>query len=219
MDLQLFVTYGPLLLKGIGFTLYVCAGALLIAVLFGMLLCVLGQSSNWLLRAFYQLYITLFRGTPLLVQIYLVFYGGPFIGLEFSALQVGIGGLGLYSAAYFAEIFRSGFQSLAPGQVEAAVDLGLTRWQTFVHIRLPQMLAAVLPAMLNQTMLLVKETSILSVITVPEMTTSATKMSTETFSVVEPYLFLGLTYWLITYALAQGARRLENRLTAYVATR
>lgn len=217
MDLQLFVTYGPLLLKGVLFTLYVSAGALLIGLLFGMLLCLLGQSGNPLLRSLYRLYITLFRGTPLLVQIYLVFYGGPFIGLEFSELQVGIGGLGLYCAAYFAEIFRGGFQSIPNGQIEAASDLGFSRSQILLHIRLPQMFATVLPTLLNQTILLVKESAILSVITVPEMTTSATRMATETFSVIEPYLFLGVTYWLITFILARAAGRLERRLTAYVA--
>lgn len=219
MDLTQFVTYGPQLLKGVMFTLYVCGGALVIGLLLGMLLCIIGRSGNRALYVFYRLYITLFRGTPLLVQIYLVFYGGPFVGLEFSEIQVGIGGLGLYTAAYFAEIFRSGFQSIPKGQIEAATDLGFSRSQTFFHVSLPQMFAGVLPTLVNQTILLVKESAILSVITVPEMTTAATRMSTETFSVIEPYLFLGFTYWLITFTLSRAARRVETRLTAYIAAR
>lgn len=216
MDLHLYVSYGPQLLKGVMFTLYVCSGALVIGLGLGMLLCIIGRSGSRLLYVLYQLYITLFRGTPLLVQIYLVFYGGPFMGMEFSELQVGIGGLGLYSAAYFAEIFRSGFQSIPKGQIEAATDLGYSPSQTFFHVSMPQMFAGVLPTVVNQTILLVKESAILSVITVPEMTTAATRMSTETFSVVEPYLFLGVMYWLITFTLSRAARRVENRLTAYV---
>jgi len=216
MDFQLFITYGPLLLKGVTFTLYVCSGALVIGLLWGLMLSMISQQSNRILTSLYRLYVTVFRGTPFLVQIYLVFYGGPFIGLEFSALQIGIVGLGLYSAAYFAEIFRAGFQSIPAGQIEAAIDLGFSPSQIFFHVRIPQMLAMILPTILNQTILLVKESAILSVITVPEMTTSAIRMATETFSVIEPYLFLGITYWLITFALSRAARVLEQRSTRYL---
>ncbi len=216
MNLHLYVDYGPLLLHGVLFTLLASAGALLIGLLWGLLLCLLGQINNPLLRLFYQLYLTVFRGTPLLVQIYLVFYGGPFIGIELSALQVGIGGLGLYSAAYFAEIFRSGFLGVPPGQIEAARDLGFSRWQVLSQVKLPQMLGLILPAILNQTILLVKESAILSIITVPEMMSAASRMSTETFTFIEPYLFLGLTYWLITFLLARSARLLERRTRRYL---
>ncbi len=216
MNLHLYESYGPLLLQGLLFTLLASAGALLIGLLWGLLLCLLGQLNNWLTRLVYQLYVTLFRGTPLLVQIYLVFYGGPFIGIELSALQVGIGGLGLYSAAYFAEIFRGGFLSVPPGQIEAARDLGFSRWQVLTHVKLPHMLGLILPSIVNQTILLVKESAILSIITVPEMMSAASRMSTETFSFIEPYLFLGLTYWLITFALARTARLLERRTRRYL---
>ncbi|OEC34022.1 polar amino acid transport system permease protein [Pseudomonas cuatrocienegasensis] len=217
MNLHLYVDYGPLLLRGLFFTLAVSFGALLIGLLWGLLLCLLGQLNNPLSRALYQLYITLFRGTPLLVQIYLVFYGGPFVGIELSALQVGVVGLGMYSAAYFAEIYRSGFLSIARGQIEAARDLGFSRWQILTQVKLPQMLGLILPAVVNQTILLVKESAILSVITVPEMLSAASRMSTETFSFIEPYLFLGLSYWLITFALARAARLLERRTSRYSA--
>ncbi|GLK90919.1 amino acid ABC transporter permease [Pseudomonas turukhanskensis] len=214
MNLHLYIDYGPVLLQGVVFTLLSSAGALVIGLLWGLLLCLLGQVNNRLLRLFYQLYLTVFRGTPLLVQIYLVFYGGPFIGIELSALQVGIGGLGLYSAAYFAEILRSGFLSVPPGQIEAARDLGLSRWQVLSQVKLPQMLGLVLPAILNQTILLVKESAILSIITVPEMMSAASRMSSETFTFIEPYLFLGLTYWLITFLLARSVRLLEGTRAA-----
>ncbi len=213
MKFSLFIEYGPMLLQGLLFTLYVCAGALLIGVLCGLALCLLG-SRNWLPgQLFYRFYVGLFRGTPLLVQLFLVFYGGPLVGIELSEFQVGIGGLGLYSAAYFAEIFRAGFAGVPPGQVEAALDLGFSPWQVLCHVRLPQMFARVMPALINQSILLVKESAVLSVITVPEMTNSAIRMSTESFSVIEPYLFLGVTYWLITFALSRAAARLERRLT------
>ncbi|MFM2475663.1 amino acid ABC transporter permease [Celerinatantimonas sp. MCCC 1A17872] len=216
MDFHLYVSYWPLLLRGILYTLYVCSGALVIGLLFGLCLCVISQQRFIIIRALYRLYITLFRGTPLLVQLFLVFYGGPFIGLRFSAVQVGMGGLGLYTAAYFAEIFRAGFESIPSGEIEAAFDLGLSPWQIFWHIRIPQMLALIVPTVLNQTILLVKESAVLSIITVPEMMSAATKMSTETYSVAEPYLFLGVCYWLMTFALAKAARQLEKHATRHL---
>jgi polar amino acid transport system permease protein len=216
MDFHLFIEYGPLLIKGILYTLLVCSGALLIGLIGGLCLNVLYQLNSLPIRIIYRFYLTLFRGTPLLVQIYLVFYGGPFIGIQLSAMQVGVVGLGLYGSAYFAEIFRTGFNSISEGQIEAAYDLGFSPSQIFWHVRVPQMAGLILPPMLNQTILLIKESAILSVITVPEMTTSAIKMSTETFSVVEPYVFLAVSYWVITFIISKGANAFERYSTRYL---
>ncbi|MFM2481607.1 amino acid ABC transporter permease [Celerinatantimonas sp. YJH-8] len=216
MNIHLFIEYWPLLLKGIGYTLYVCFGALIIGVFGGLMISLCFQINHVIVKCIYRIYITLFRGTPLLVQLFLVFYGGPFIGLQASAVEVGIWGLGLYGCAYFAEIYRAGFESIPEGQIEAAFDLGFSPAQVFWHIRLPQMFSLILPPMLNQTILLIKESAVLSVITVPEMTTSAIKMSTETFSVVEPYLFLALCYWCITFLISKAAMAFERHTTRYL---
>ncbi|MGH1539391.1 MAG: amino acid ABC transporter permease [Arenicella sp.] len=216
MDFNLFVTYWPLLLKGLGFTLYVCFYALIIGLVWGMVLYQIGAINNFVTRFFYRLYLNVFRGTPLLVQIYLVFYGGPFIGIQLSATQVGITGLGLYVAAYFAEIYRSGFNSIPQGQIEAARDLGFSRWQIFTRIQVPQMLGLIIPPGLNQSIIMVKESALLSIITVPEMTTSAIRMATETFTVIEPYLFLATAYWLITFSISIAANWLERKSLHYL---
>ncbi|MGB5447178.1 MAG: amino acid ABC transporter permease [Psychromonas sp.] len=216
MDMSLYITYWPILQKGLFYTLYVCSISILISLAGGLLLYRINQIGLRVTTLIYTVYLTLFRGTPLLVQVYLVYYGGPFIGLDLSAEQVGITGLGLYGAAYFAEIYRSGFASVPKGHLEAAYDLGYSRRQILVHIQLPQMLGLIIPPGINQTIILIKESAILSIITVPEITTAAITMGTQTFTVVEPYLFLAVAYWVITFAVAKMGSWCENRATIHL---
>ncbi|WP_026960056.1 amino acid ABC transporter permease [Aliagarivorans taiwanensis] len=216
MDFSLYLEFGPALLKGFTYTVYVCSLGLLLGLAWGLVLYLISLRPGALWRWFYRGYLATFRGTPLLVQVYLLFYGGPFIGLSLSAEFVGVLCLALYVAAYFAEIYRSGFESLAKGQLEAAQDLGMSRITTLVKIQLPQMLALIIPPCLNQTIIMVKESAILSVITVPEMTTAAVRMATQTFTVVEPYLFLALAYWCLNFAIAKVANYCELRATHYL---
>lgn len=216
MDFSVYITYWPILQKGLLYTLYVCSVGLLISLLGGLLLYGLNQIGLRITSILYSTYITIFRGTPLLVQVYLVYYGGPFVGLELSAEQVGIFGLGLYGAAYFAEIYRSGFASVPNGHVEAAYDLGYSRLQVLRYIQIPQMLGLIIPPGINQTIILIKESAILSIITVPEITTAAVTMATQTFTVVEPYLFLAVAYWIITFTVAKAGQWCEQRATNHL---
>lgn len=216
MDFTLYLTYAPLLMKGLAYTLFVCSTGLLISVFGGLALYGISQLNFWVFRAFYRLYLLIFRGTPLLVQVYLVFYGGPFVGIELSAEQVGILGLGMYGSAYFAEIFRSGFASIPKGQVEASYDLGFNRWTTLTRVQIPQMLGLIIPPSVNQSIILIKESAILSIITVPEITKAVVTMATQTFTVVEPYLFLAVAYWCITSLLARFGAWTEKRARHYL---
>ncbi|SEF40693.1 amino acid ABC transporter permease [Vibrio hangzhouensis] len=217
MDFSLYVNYAPLLTKGLVYTLYVCSMSLLISVSGGLLIYGLSRIKLIVAKVFYAAYLTLFRGTPLLVQVYLLFYGGPFIGIELSAEQVGIIGLGLYGSAYFAEIYRSGFANIPKGQLESAFDLGFSKLQILIRVQLPQMLGLIIPPGINQSIILVKESAILSIITVPEITKAAISMATQTFTVVEPYLFLAVAYWIITFALSRVGRWSESYATRYLA--
>ena len=216
MDFSLFVTYWPILLKGLLFTLYICSLGIIFALVGGLLLHLMSRIKLRIISFIYVTYLTIFRGSPLLVQVYLMYYGGPFVGIELSAEQVGILGLGLYVSDYFAEIYRSGFASVPNGQVEAAYDLGYTRSQVLIHIQLPQMLGLIIPPGINQTIILIKESAILSIITVPELTTAAVTMSTQTFSVIEPYLFLAVAYWVITFIVAKIGHWCEKRATVHL---
>lgn len=219
MNFSLYLDHAPILIKGLTYTLLVCSTSILISLLGGLFLYGIGRTNLFFTKAFYSTYLTIFRGTPLLVQVYLFFYGGPFIGVELSAEQVGIIGLGLYGSAYFAEIFRAGFASIPKGQIESAYDLGFSKQQILIRIQLPQMLGLIIPPSINQSIILVKESAILSIITVPEITKAAITMATQTFTVVEPYLFLAIAYWLITFCLSQVGHWSEHRATRYLAKR
>ncbi|EGB14636.1 polar amino acid ABC transporter, inner membrane subunit [Pseudodesulfovibrio mercurii] len=216
-DVSIILEYYPLFLKGLVYTVLVCAAGILGGLAWGLVLYAAGRANLKFLRAACRLYVNIFRGTPLLVQLFLLFYGGPLFGLRLSAIATGILGLAAYGGAYFAEIYRAGFQSIPPGQIEAARDLGLSRWQIVRHIQLPQMLTLILPPLTNQAIIIVKESAILSIITVPELTTAAVKVSTTTFSIVEPYLLLAAAYWLIVQGISMGGRAWEARQMVYLA--
>ena len=216
MDFSLYTDYAPLLIKGLGYTLLVCSASILLSLLGGLALYGISCINLIITKAFYTIYLTIFRGTPLLVQVYLFFYGGPYVGIELSAVQVGIIGLGLYGSAYFAEIYRSGFASIPKGQAESAYDLGFSKLQALIHIKLPQMLGLIIPPSVNQSIILVKESAILSIITVPEITKAVITMASKTFTIVEPYLFLAIAYWIITYMLAQLGHWCERRATHHL---
>ena len=145
IDLPLFAKYAPQLLDGIKFTVVIWLLGSLLAVIIGFGLALVLVSRSRLLSTLVRGYVEFFRGTPLLLQLFLLYYGGPSIGLTLSAFTVGLLGLGLYGSAYFAEIFRAGFDSIPKGQIEAAYSFGLTRRARLQHIVLPQMLALVIP--------------------------------------------------------------------------
>lgn len=156
----------------------------------------------------YHTWINVFRGTPLLVQLFLVFYGGPYIGINLEAQQVGVLCLGCYGSAYFSEIFRAGRNAVSGGQSEAAADLGLSPWQIFTFIVWPQMFARIIQPLIGQSVILVKESSVLSIITVGELTNTAMAIANQTYAMVEIYSLMAIVYW----GIAIGISRLGNKI-------
>lgn len=215
-DFSLISDNASVLLRGLALTVQICAMGICLSLIGGGLLLAfrscLGRGSAWL----YDVYVTVFRGTPFLVQIYLVYFGGPYIGLDFSAEVMGIVGLAMYGSAYFAEIFRAGVEAISRGQLEAARDLGLTRQQTLRMVVIPQMFARCIPPLVGQTVILVKESSVLSIITVPELMTAAMRIANESFSILEPYLVLALSYWALTLLVSRAGRWMERRYTQHL---
>lgn len=211
-DIDLLLRYAPLLLQGLWTTVYICAAAAVLAVVLGLVVALLYGAPlrplKWLCRA----YIETMRGTPILIILFIFYYGGPSIGITLDAEPVGILGLGLYGAGYFAEIFRAGFESIPPGQVEAARMLGIPRWRIVFRIKLPQMLMLIVPPSTNQLIILVKESALLSIITVAELTKNSTQMVNETFAVLEPYLAVALLYWLLIEGISVAGRYLERKV-------
>jgi polar amino acid transport system permease protein len=155
----------------------------------------------------YRFYIWLVRGTPYLSQLLLVYFGLAVIGFTMTAVQATIVSLGCYSAAYFAEIFRAGWGSIPRGQLEAARAFGIGRWAAFRAIELPQALAFVLPLLANQVILVIKESAVASIITVPELTMTASDIVASTYTYIGPYAMLIACYWLMTQAVALLAKR------------
>ena len=210
-DIDIVLRYGPLLLSGLWTTVYICALASLLAVAAGLAAALIHGLPFRLARLLCRAYIEVMRGTPILILLFIIYYGGPSIGLTLEAETVGVFGLGFYGGGYFAEIFRAGFQSIPPGQIEAARMLGIPRRAIVVRIQIPQMLTLIIPPSTNQVIILIKESALLSIITVAELTKNTTQMVNETFAVVEPYVAVALLYWLIVESVAFAGGRLERR--------
>ena len=211
---EVMANYGPLLLAALATTVRICFIATAIAMLLGFAMALALQSRSRLLAWLARIYVEIMRGTPILVVLFLLYYGGPTIGLTLDAEPVGILGLSLYGAGYFAEIFRAGLQSIPVGQVEAARMLGISPRHIVARIQAPQMLRLVVPPSINQVIVLIKESAALSIITVPEITKVGAQISNETFAVVAPYLIVALLYWLVVEAVATVGFLVE-RLVRY----
>jgi len=201
---------------GLAMTVATWAASTLAGAAIGFGAALAQQAGGRFVRAAIRVYVELFRGTPFLVQLFLLYYGGPAFGLTFDPLTAGVIGLALYAGAYFTEAFRSGFSAVPKGHVEAASCLGLSRWQTTFRVQLPQMLVLILPALTNLTIVLSKETAVLSIVTVPELTFVLTGIGSASFAFVETLLALSVCYLLLvemaTWVGAAVERRVARRL-------
>lgn len=217
MSFAILWHYAPSLLSGFGVTILCWGAGSAIGLVAGFAIALLYRAPfpplRWLLRA----YIEIIRGTPFLVQLFLLYSGGPFIGLRLEATTAGILGLGLYSAAYFAEAFRAGFSAVPAGQIEAATSIGMNPLDILWRISLPTMLVATLPSIVNLLIILSKETVILSIITVPELMYQMQTMAAETFTAFNAIFAMAIFYWLMVEAVSRLGYRLERRVTAYLA--
>ncbi len=211
-DFDLLVRFAPLLLSGFLITVVICFFAGIVAMIVGLIVSLGLLSKFALLRWLCRIYVEVMRGTPILIVLFLMYYGGPSFGLTLSAETVGIFGMGLYGGGYFAEIFRSGFQSIPIGQIEAARMLGIGKSAIIWRIRIPQMLTLILPPLTNQMILLVKESAVLSIITVAELTKNTTQMVNETFATLEPYLAAAILYWILIEGIALLGATIEKRV-------
>jgi polar amino acid transport system permease protein len=198
---------------GLVLTLQLSISAILLSVLLGVLLAVGGLSSwrpaRWASRG----YVECFRAVPLLVLLLWVYYGLPVVsGLKLDAFLAGVLSLALSDAAFEAEVFRAGLQSVAKGQREAAETLGLSRWQTFRHVVFPQAIRTILPALGNQFVYVMKMSSLVSVVGLQELTRRANELNVTEYRPLEIYSLLVLEYLLLILLTSWLVRRLERRL-------
>jgi polar amino acid transport system permease protein len=217
MNPDLVWRYAPSLVSGFGVTILCWGAGAALGLVVGFAIALLNRLPvaplRWGLRAF----VEVIRGTPFLVQLFLLYAGGPSIGLRLNATTAGIVGLGLYSSAYFAEIFRGGFAAVPVGQIEAAVSIGMAPFDTMARVILPAALIAAVPAIVNMLIILSKETVVLSIITVPELMYQVQTMAAETFTAFDAIFAMAVFYWLLVETVSRLGSRLEARVTAFLA--
>jgi His/Glu/Gln/Arg/opine family amino acid ABC transporter permease subunit len=205
----------PFLLEGLYLTLLISFLALVISMGLGLMVAVARLSGSRVVTFLAATYVELFRDTPVLVQLFWVYYVLPILlGIQISAFAAAVTGLTLHSAAFLGEIYRAGIQSVPVGHREAAKVLGLTSWQSFTRIVLPQAVRTVLPPMVNNLVDLIKLSSLASVFAVGEITRKATELSASTFRPLEIFTFVAILYFFVCWPLSLGIRVMERRIQA-----
>lgn len=211
-DPALLLEYAPMLLEGGLVTARICLIAFLLIPFLGAPVALAAMGRSKLLRRTATAYVEAIRNTPFLIQAFLAFYGLPLYGVRLGAELTGILCLTIYGGAYFAEALRAAVLSIPRGQFEAADALGLTGFSKAWKVVVPQLWAFLLPQVSNTSIFLIKESAILSVITVPEITFAAQMAISRTFSPAEFYLAIALFYWGVSSAVASAVFHLERRL-------
>ncbi len=200
---------GPLL-QGLWVTLWLSAAASVVALIVGLVAGLARLSENYAFRSLSGIYVELIRGTPLLVQIYIAYYFiGRIYGLDRDIC--GVMALGLFAGAYVAEIIRAGIQAIPKGQSEAARSLGMTSVQTMFDIVLPQAFKKILPPMAGQFISLIKDSSLVSIIAITDLTKAGREIVSSTFATFEVWLVVAAMYFLITSLLSQVVYYMERR--------
>jgi cystine transport system permease protein len=202
----------PVMLTGAGYTLMFALASMVGGLALGFPVCVMRMSPWAALRWPATLYVSVMRGTPLLVQIFVIYYGLPSIGIEFTPVTAGVLALSLNAGAYLSESLRGAIDSISVGQWRASFSLGLGYWQTLGHIVLPQALRVAVPSMSNTLISLIKDTSLVSVITMTELMLSTKEVIATTFRPLPLYIAAAAIYWCMSLAFESVQRRAERRL-------
>jgi polar amino acid transport system permease protein len=218
-DFSIFVTYWPLIVHGLSLTVAASGLALPLSLLFAAVLTVARLSRNRMSRYAAVAFVEVMRNLPFMVVLFLIFYLMPAMGLRLPAFAVGVITLSLYAAAYFSEIMRGAIQSVPKGQTDSALALGLTRMQALRYVIVPQMLGYFLPPATNQAITVIKESSILSTITVTELTMAGEVVQGYTYSPIEAFAAVSLLYWLLCAGVSRTGRVLESKLLRWRASR
>jgi polar amino acid transport system permease protein len=196
---------------GLALSLELAIVSIAIGVVIGLALALLHVSGRRFIRAIIGLYVEFIRNVPLILLVYLVFYGLPsVVDIRYDAPTSFIATLSVYASAYLVEIFRSGLAAVPRGLLDAGKAIGLTPFQRLVHVRLPTMFRIVLPALSNTFVSLFKDTSVASVIAVPELTYGAQWINFNTFRMVEVYAIVTPMYLVTGYIILGALRQLER---------
>lgn len=217
--ISILKVYGGMLLQGMGQTLLMTLLTLLIATVIGMIFGLMNVGHNRLLNLIGTVYVDAIRGVPLIVLAYFVFFGIPMAiqqmgasNFRLSALQAGTIALSLNCGAYMAEIIRAGIESVDRGQMEASRSLGLSYGASMALVVVPQAVRTMIPSIINQFIITLKDTSILSVIAFPELTLVGKTIMGNTFKPLQAWAIVGIMYMIVIVTLSKVAKKIERRV-------
>ncbi|MFO1585689.1 amino acid ABC transporter permease [Pseudomonas aeruginosa] len=202
------------MLQGAMYTVLFAAVSMVLGLILGFSVAVVRVTKVPVVSQIAAVYVSAFRGTPLLLQIFVLYYGLPSVGIEFTPVTAGILALTLNVAAYLSESMRGAILGIDKGQWEAGLSVGLTWGQTLWNIITPQALRLAVPSLSNSLISLIKDTSLISVITVTELMLATKEVIAETFQPLPLYLAAAGIYWLLSALFERVQKALENRLTA-----
>lgn len=215
-DIELALESLPFVLGGLPTTLGVSIAGMVIGMVLGLFLALGRNSKNFILRWPSRVYISFMRGTPILVFLFILYFGLPYIGLELSALVAASAGFGLNSAAFIAEINRASLNSIDNGQWESSKALNLGYWKTLRKVILPQATRTAIPPLTNVFMDIVKATSLAAVITVPELFQKTQIVVGREFDAMTLYILVALIYWPICVIISFMQDRLEAKYSRFL---
>lgn len=208
------------ILKGLSTSLEIILLSLMLGLIFSIVIVIMRLSKNMLLNTFSRSFIFIIRGTPLLVQIYFIYYGlAQFPAVRDSIVWIvlkepfwcGVLALTINTAAYTSEIIRSGLNSIIKGQIESATAFGMTKFMAFKRILLPQAIRQSIPAYSNEIILMIKASSLVSIITIMEMTGIARKIISKTFAPIEVFIAAGIIYLILNYLVTEIFKKIEKK--------
>lgn len=209
---ELFQENFPSLLSGLGVTIELAVISLILAVVIGIILGIFSISTIKILRGISTIYIYIIRGTPLMIQALFLFFGvGQALGIKFDPMIAGIITLSANAAAYMAEIFRGGIQAIDNGQMEAARSLGLSYSKAMRKVILPQAIKIMIPSILNQFIVTLKDTSILTVISIRELTESGKIIIARNYKPLQMYAIVACMYFVLITVLTLVSSYIERR--------
>ena len=217
---KILTVYGELLLRAMGQTLLLALSGLFFACIIGLIVGMMSVLKNRVCRVIAAVFVDVIRGVPMIVLAYFVFFGVPYLfnnilrigGVTLTALQAGTICLALNCGAYMAEIIRAGIESVDKGQMEAARSLGMPYWRSMQRVVLPQAIRTMIPSIINQFIITLKDTSILSVIVFPELVNTAKNVVANTMSSFQVWAIVGVMYLIVITLLSRLAKQLERRL-------
>lgn len=212
MDFSFLSEYKLFFIDGLKYTIMLAFFTVIIGSIFGLLLSLMRLSKNRLLKFIGTAYVEFIRGTPLILQLYIIFYGLPFLGVVLPGFSAGIIALSMNSAAYISEIVRAGIQSVDKGQMEAARSIGMKKPMAMRYIIIPQAIKTILPALGNEFITVIKESSIVSVIGIHDLMYNADTVRGNTFRVFEPLIIAALMYFALTFGLSKILAVFERRM-------